>query len=205
MQFGCGTTNPASFDNYDSSLNLYLQRHWVTKLFTRSKVVYPHGVVYGDIVRGLPYEPQSLKGIYSSHVIEHLAYNDCRRAIVNSFGYLEDGGIFRCVLPNLEAQVGDYLKLKSTGDVDAANKFMRYTFLGYENRPGNLRSLVRWYLATDMHLWMWDAESLMAELKAAGFSKVYRSGFNQSVDPVFNEAEHPGRFEWEALCIEAVK
>lgn len=204
LQFGCGSSNPESFLNYDSSFNLYLQRSFF-RFFWSHKVKYPDDVMFGDVVKGLPVAPGSIKGIYSSHVLEHLSYSDCQKAIKNSFTYLEKGGIFRCVLPNLEAQIQSYLSMKQRNDKDAANKFMRFTFLGYEDRPNTLRSLMRWYLATDRHFWMWDYDSLSTELLKAGFTSVKRSAYNMSADPVFNTAEDPSRFEFDALCIEAVK
>jgi predicted SAM-dependent methyltransferase len=204
LQFGCGSSNPESFINYDSSFNLYIQRS-IFRFFWHHKVKYPDDVLFGDVVKGLPVTPNSMKGIYSSHVIEHLSYNDCRRALRNCFSYLEKGGIFRCVLPNIEAQIKVYLMQKEASDKQAANKFMRYTFLGYEERPSSIRALISWYLATDKHFWMWDYDSLSTELLEAGFSSVKRSSFNMSADPVFNTAEDPSRFEFSALCLEAIK
>ena len=204
LQFGCGSSNPEAFINYDSSFNLYIQRS-IFRFLWRHKVVYPSNVIFGDVVKGLPIAPGSMKGIYSSHVLEHLSYNDCRKALRNCFSYLEAGGIFRCVLPNLEAEISSYLRMKQNGDKNAASKFMRFTFLGYEDRPSSLRQLLRWHLATDRHFWMWDYDSLSTELLEAGFSSAKKSSYNMSADPVFNSAEDPSRFEFDALCIEAVK
>lgn len=204
LQFGCGSSNPEGFLNFDSSFNLYLQRS-IFRFVWRHKVVYPANVIFGDIVKGLPVAPGSMKGVYSSHVIEHLSLNDCRIALRNSYSYLEKGGIFRCVLPNLEAEVNSYLRMKQNNDKEAASKFMRFTFLGYEDRPRSWRSLIRWHLATDRHFWMWDYDSLSSEILKAGFSEVKRSSYNKSADPFFNSAEDPSRFDFDALCIEAVK
>lgn len=204
VQFGCGLSNPSSFLNFDSSPNLYLQRHWLLKLFWRHSVIYPENIQYGDIIKGLPIAPNSLKGIYSSHVLEHLSYNDCRKAIQNSFLYLKSGGIFRCVLPDLEQLLKKYQQEKHDGDSNAASRFMEYTFLGYKNRPQTIKELIKWKYTYDNHFWMWDHDSLADELLKTGFKQVTRSEYGKSADPIFNDAEDPSRFT-RSVCLEAIK
>jgi predicted SAM-dependent methyltransferase len=204
MQFGCGLSNPDTFQNFDSSLNLYFQRNLIFKWFWGRKPTYPENIRFGDIVKGLPIENNSLKGIYSSHVLEHLSYHDCKRALQNSYLYLSPGGIFRCVLPNLELLVKAYLDEKAKGNTKAANNFMEYSFYGYKARPNSLISLLKWHLTADYHFWGWDNESLAAELSEVGFRKVTKSNFGQSRDPVFNTVENLARFQ-DSIVLEAVK
>lgn len=204
IQFGCGMSAPNDFKNFDSSINLYLQRNYFTKLFWRHTVVYPKTVEFGDIVKGLPISSNTVTGIYSSHVLEHLSYNDCIKALGNCYQYLKPGGILRCVLPDLSLEVKAYLAEKEAGVLNASSKFMEYSFLGYKDKPSTVWSLIRWYFSTHQHLWMWDYESLSEELSKIGFSNVYISTFGQSIDSTFNQAEDPSRFE-STLVIEAVK
>jgi len=204
VQFGCGLSNPTSFINFDSSPNLYFQRHSLFKLFWRHRVTYPEGIQFGDIIEGLPIEHNSLQGIYSSHVLEHLSYNNCIKALRNSFLYLKPGGVFRCVLPDLEQLVKAYLQERGEDNVNAASRFMEYTFLGYKHRPQTILELIRWKYTYDTHFWMWDHESLTGELLKVGFKSVVKSGYGKSVDPTFNEAEDKSRF-LSSLCLEAIK
>jgi hypothetical protein len=205
-QFGCGLSSPPGFINYDSSATLRLQRNVLIGSVARRmiKPLFPSPIVYGDIVRGLPIRENSLKGIYSSHVLEHLTYSECQIALKNSYCYLQADGIFRTVLPDFNKLISIYLQSKEKGDSEAASKLMRWTFLGYEQRPSGMLDLLKWSLSNSNHYWMWDYESLSAELERTGFKKIYRSAFGQSIDSAFNEAEDSSRFD-DALCIEAVK
>lgn len=206
IQFGSGLSAPSSFINFDSSPTLRLQRNFLVGWLARkiTQPIFPESTRYGDITRGLPVKPNSLKGVYCSHVLEHLALDDLRKALKASYLYLEPGGTFRCVLPDLYNVVSIYMRLKEKKDPEAANKLMRWTFLGYEHRPRTFIEILKWKLSGSHHFWMWDYEALASELEKVGFTKVQRSDFGLSTDPVFNEAEDKTRFE-DALCIEAVK
>jgi predicted SAM-dependent methyltransferase len=207
VNFGCGTFCPQEFTNYDGSFNLRMQRNLLLGTFARklSAVHFPANALYADIVKGLPVKENSLKGIFSSHVLEHLSLEEMRISLRNCYKYLQPGGIFRSVLPNLQEAIENYGREKSNGNKRAAYDFMNYTFLGYEKRPASVKDLVKWRLSGHHHFWMWDYESLEIELIDAGFSKVYRSKYNASEDPYFNYAESKGRFDYNALCFEAIK
>jgi len=45
---------------------------------------------------------ESCRGVYASHVLEHLALDEFHRAIENTMRILEKGGVFRLVVPDLE-------------------------------------------------------------------------------------------------------
>jgi ubiquinone/menaquinone biosynthesis C-methylase UbiE len=71
---------------------------------------FPKEVKYGDIVKGLPVADNSFRCVYASHVLEHLALHDFRKALRNTFNILEPGGVF-CELGDADdvmfAQVED--------------------------------------------------------------------------------------------------
>src|SRR4051812_43659884 len=104
VQYGCGLSAPESWRNFDASPTLRLQRLPVVgrRLHGGGLPLFPSNVEYGDIVRGLPVSPGSCRGVYCSHVLEHLALADFRTALRNTRAILRDGGIFRFVLPDLE-------------------------------------------------------------------------------------------------------
>ena len=72
-------------------------------------MTFPANVEYGDIVKGLPVPTGSCRGIYSSHVLEHLALNDLRKALRETHRLLAEGGTFRLVVPDLEHEARTYL------------------------------------------------------------------------------------------------
>lgn len=207
VNFGCGGACVDEFLNYDGSFNLRMQRNMLVGGLVKkmAAVKFPALAIYGDIIKGLPVKPGSLKGIYSSHVLEHLALDELRKSIRNCYAYLQPGGIFRSVLPNMEEAARSYLRDKEAGNKRAAYDFMHYTFLGYEHRPTSLKDIIKWRLSGHHHFWMWDYEALEVELLDAGFSKVTRSAYHQSADSYFNHVEVEARYDYNALCFEAVK
>ena len=195
IQYGCGTSCPNGWVNFDVSPTLRLQRlPLLGPLFRRGPVVFPAGVRYGDIVKGLPVADNSADGVYASHVLEHLALGDLRLALRNTVRMLKPGGTFRMVAPDLEARARKYLAMAGQGDVGASLWLMRSTCLGEEQRPRGLQGWARSLFGNSAHRWMWDAASLSEELRQAGFAAIRRCRFNDAGDPAFQSVEEPSRF-----------
>ena len=204
MQYGCGLCAPLSWRNFDVSPTLRLQKipivgEWMarTDRFPR----FPDNVEYGDIVEGLPVSPESCQAVYCSHVLEHLALDELRVALRNTFQYLAPGGTFRMVLPDLKQHVREYL---ASDDPQAAHRFMQNTRLGEEHRPRGLQAFLRQLFGNSAHRWMWDFPSLTYELERAGFSSIRRAEYGDASDPRFDDVEEKDRWE-NALGIECTK
>jgi predicted SAM-dependent methyltransferase len=193
IQYGCGYSSaPIGWRNFDASNTLRFERiPLIGRLYTKNEVRFPENVEYGDIVKGLPVASDSCKGIYCSHVLEHLSLNDFRIALSNTYKTLQSGGIFRLVLPDLEYSARQYLSDSST---DAAYTFMRETFLGIESRPRNLKGFILSWLGNSQHLWMWDYKAIAQELQNAGFIDVRNASFGDSLDTMFLGVENPDRW-----------
>lgn len=95
VQFGCGLSAPESWQNFDNSPTLRLQKLPLIGIFIKGKNIplFPKNVRYGDIVSGLPIKNGSCDVIYCSHVLEHLSLQDFRIAIKNTYNYLKPDGI----------------------------------------------------------------------------------------------------------------
>jgi hypothetical protein len=198
VHYGCGADAPTSWLNFDASPSVRLQRIPVLGWFVRSN--YPRHVRYGNIVKGLPLPPNSCRGIYCSHVLEHLSLDDCRRAMRNTFSYLVPGGTFRLTLPDLEQMARDYL---NSGDRRAAIHFIERTIMGRRQASrGIVRELRSALSASGRHLWNWDYNSLSAELEEIGFASVRRAEFNDGSDPRFKDVERKSRW---SLGVEGTK
>ena len=199
IQYGAGFCAPATWRNFDASPTLWFERLPVLgRLYTRNARRFPPNVEVGDIVRGLPVPPGSARAVYASHVIEHLALNDARAALRNTVALLVPGGMFRMVVPDLEALARRYL---SENSPTAAASFMRDSGLGKESRPRSLHGMVRDWLGNSAHLWMWDFKALASELADAGFIGVRRCVPGDSPEPRFVDVEDPERFA-DAVAIE---
>jgi hypothetical protein len=190
VQFGCGFHAPASWRNFDASPTLRFERlPLLGRAYIRNGRRFPANVEFGDILKGLPLSPASCVAIYASHVMEHLSLNDFQRAVAHCFELLESSGLFRLVVPDLEALANRYL---TSTDATAAKAFMEETSLGVASRTRGVRGLMKLWLGNSSHLWMWDFKSLQLELAASGFVDIQRCAFGDN--PVFTDVEQPERF-----------
>lgn len=82
VQYSCAWCAPAGWTNFDASPTLRFERlPIIGNLYTKNENRFPENVEYGDIVKGLPVPDDSCKGIYCSHVLEHLSLSDFRVAL----------------------------------------------------------------------------------------------------------------------------
>jgi len=206
VQYGCGLSAPDKWKNYDSSPTLKIQRMPLVGSLVKSRlnVVFPDAVMYGDIVTGLPEEANSCDGVYCSHILEHLSLDDFRKALKNTYVILKTGGIFRCVVPDLEVLARNYVNELDRNDNTASLKFIEGSLLGLKQRPRGFKSVVASVFGNSHHLWMWDSRSLSEELKAAGFRNVRPCKFNDSPDKMFSLVESEDRFHY-AVALECSK
>lgn len=206
VNYGCSLSAPIEWINFDVSPTLRIQRTPILGRILKKKlnIIFPDNVLYGDIIKGLPIEDNSCDGLYCSHTLEHLSLKDFRKAIINSYKVLKYGGIFRCVVPNLEYEVRSYLNELDNGNKMASIKFLNNTMLGVKERPRGMFGLITTFLGNSNHLWMWDHSSLVEELKNVGFSNIRICKLNDCEDPMFQFVEEIGRFE-NAVAIESRK
>ncbi|MBE9175009.1 methyltransferase domain-containing protein [Synechocystis salina LEGE 06155] len=192
VQYGCGWSAPENWRNFDASPTLRFERlPIIGDLYTKNSKRFPSNVEFGDIVHGLPVPNNACKGIYCSHILEHLSLNDFRTALKNTHNILSPGGYFRLVLPDLEHLTKEYLKDSSDG---ASLIFLRATSLGRETKSRNLKEFILDWFGNSYHLWMWDFKSIAQELKNAGFIEIRRAQHGDCVDPMFKDVEELGRW-----------
>lgn len=208
VHYGGGLCAPQTWKNFDASPTLRLQElPLVGRAFSSSALkrrgiaVFPANVVYGDIIKGLPISPDSCHAIYCSHVLEHLALDDFRRAIKNTYSYLRKAGTFRFVLPDLKQIARDYV---ASSQPDAAHLFMESTCLGKKSRSRDFEGLLRTWLGSGSHLWMWDYEAIKLEMEQVGFLRTRRADFGDSREVRFKDVEEFERWD-KSLGVEAQK
>lgn len=193
VQYGCAWCAPPTWTNFDNSPTLRFERLLIIgRFYTKNARRFPENVRYGDIVRGLPIAKGSCRGVYCSHVLEHLALDDFDVALKNTYSYLKPGGVFRFVLPDLEQLARTYL---DDQDSEAALRFMQDTYLGTKHRARGLRELLVHSVGNSAHLWLWDEKSMAKKLAEQGFKDIRRASFGDAEDHRFNDVEDKGRFE----------
>lgn len=77
-------------------------------------------VLVVDINKGLPFPSRSVDVCYSSHVLEHLDRDGACKLLAECFRVLNDDGIIRLVLPDLEALAREYIR--AFEDVSSGNR-----------------------------------------------------------------------------------
>lgn len=208
VHYGCGLSAPTEWINFDVSPSLRIQRTPVIGSLLKNKlnVTFPENVKYGDIIKGLPgINENSCDGVYCSHVLEHLSLDDFRLALTNTYNILKPGGIFRCVVPDLEVAARDYIRNLEDGDSLASIKFIgNYMLMGTEHRPKTIKGVINAAFSNAHHLWMWDSQSMALELKKTGFRNVRKCTYNDSKDAMFELVESEERFE-NAVAYECTK
>lgn len=203
VQFGCGWCAPEGWVNFDASYTLVFERLPILgKLYTKNSQRFPDPVRYGNIVKGLPLPAECAKGVYASHVLEHLAYDDCIRALQNTYRLLRPGGIFRLIVPDLESAGQQYVDSLKGRSPEANEVFMEVTSLGRKVSPRGIGAWIYSLFNSSRHLWMWDYPAMARALEEQRFRDIRRCTFNDSEDPMFAGVEDRLRFEG-ALAIEA--
>ena len=193
VQYGCGLCAPAGWRNFDASPTLLFERIPILgSMYTRNASRFPDNVERGDIVKGLPVADDSCKAIYCSHVLEHLALEDFRLALRNTFRLLRRGGSFRLVVPDLARAIDTYIADESA---NAAIVLLKGTLLGAEKRRRGIKGIVYASLGNSRHLWMWDYKGIARELQVAGFVNVRRAQFGDASDEMFHQVEDRGRWD----------
>jgi len=202
VQFGCGFCAPMNWVNFDASLTLRFERlPIIGRLYTKNSTRFPSNVHYGDVVKGLSLPDRAASVVYSSHVLEHLALDECRAALTETYRILKPGGIFRFVIPDFDYCIQKYNEASSP---DRLYTFMKSTSLGCEKARTSLKVFFASWLGKSDHKWMWTYDALKVELEKAGFCEVRRATFGDSAFRVFSDVEQEERWT-NCLGIECIK
>ena len=99
------------------------------------------------------FENEKVELIYCSHVLEHLSRNEYMTVLKNWYSVLNDGGVLRLAVPDIEAVIEHYQTYK---DLEILRGFL----WGGQTYKENY------------HYCGWDFQTLKRDLLMAGFSDV---------------------------------
>jgi SAM-dependent methyltransferase len=142
--------------------------------------------VFWDLRYPLPVPDGTFDAIFHEHVLEHLSLTDGFALTVECRRVLRPGGVLRVVVPDAGSAVTGYCK----DDASSAAQW-----------PTRMLSLQELFYGYG-HVSMFDAETLVAFLGAAGFSDVEQRKFGDSLIEPCPDAD--GR-RHESLYVEALK
>ena len=224
VNLGCGLRTPSGWINVDGSWNARLAKHPLLrrtlaslKLLPAEKMSIPWSasILVHDIRKSLPFSNDSVGAIYASHVLEHLYREEGQHLVQESFRVLAAGGVLRIVVPDLEAIVREYMGERpfgplageverlSAGDRLNQRLLMRYPTPVY---PFVLHRVYTSWKDLHSHKWMYDAESLAAVVREAGFGEVSRREYRDSAITGIEEVEEASRvLNGAGVCVEGLK
>ena len=130
-----------------------------------------------DMGARLPFLAGSVQYLFSEHVIEHVDPAVVARFLREAHRVLAPGGVIRTLTPDPEGLAREYVARS-----DAARALLeRGAAVGYRSRyPIDVLNTVFY---ENGHCHLWDEESLIAELHAAGFQRVTRQQYGVSSHP----------------------
>ena len=129
-----------------------------------------------DLKRGIPLPNNSVDKIYSSHLLEHIPYEQLIILLKKCRSVLKVGGEFSVCVPNFRFYIDSYKEGKmfkeretwwQQGLVDTGSAIDQLNYIAYMK---------------DEHKYMFDEENLVNTLKKAGFSDVKLRAFGESLD-----------------------
>jgi predicted SAM-dependent methyltransferase len=119
--------------------------------------------IWLDVTRGLPFGDNSVLGVYSSHLLEHLSVPDVRRLLTQCHRVLKPGGALRLVVPSLEYAIQAYIQDKPALLPDWPDE--------YKSIGGRFNNFM---LCKNQHATLLDFTFIEELLKDAGFSRIHR-------------------------------
>ena len=135
----------------------------------------PNCDIYWNLARGLPFPSASVDRIYSSHLLEHLTFDQGEALLLECKRVLKPGGEISVCVPNAQLFVQAYL-----GSVNLPRHMFGGTDAYFETTAIDSLNYVA-YMG-EHHKYMFDQENLNHRLDAAGFHSVGTRSFDGSVD-----------------------
>jgi ubiquinone/menaquinone biosynthesis C-methylase UbiE len=224
LHLGCGLTTPEGWLNVDGSWNAWFAKHpsllallMALRIVPRSvgEIPWSRNVFIHDLAKPLPFPSGTFRAVYSSHTFEHLYLEETQRLLGDCYRVLAPGGVARIVVPDLKAQVQDYLGQRSVSWPDepfvprtAADRLNRNLCISPPARRGGSLPYRLYQSLTDRnsHKWMFDADSLAYHMRQAGFQDVGERQYLDSRIADIGDVEQSGRLlEGQGVAVEGVK
>jgi predicted SAM-dependent methyltransferase len=225
LNIGCGNSpTPEDWVNIDSSFNAKLAtRPKLRKFLYRIGIIpkrlyelpWPTNITIIDVRKPLPFRDDSVKYIYTSHLLEHLYKEDAENLLKECYRILQIGGVIRIIVPDLLSKVSEYNK--RTEEIANYKGLQEYTppadmfleGLGMFEKAGEyvpfwIRLIRKIQSDKNIHKWMYDLNSLSRRLEKIGFADIRRKEYGESLIVDVRLLDNRDRFE-RCICVEASK
>jgi SAM-dependent methyltransferase len=204
LHLGCGSRN------FKDWLNVDILQSPSAYLFSKPKVLPL------DIRKPLPFLNDSFDFVYSEHVHEHLTYKDGVNLVSEVKRVLKPGGTFRLSIPNVNLFLGLFNRILGEEEGLVFEKACEVMGVNFRSEPKAPISLLNELIRDKGHKYIYDYDTIYAQLIKSGFSVVTRKVPGHSDIHILNNLESNlfGRKNdplllkfalWHTLTLEAVK
>ena len=191
VNIGCGQTPIEGWKNYDNSISIRLAKLpaliWILKrmgVLEKSQLEFisfaiKSIIVYANATRRIPEPDHSVEVLYSSHMLEHLYYEEAMLFLREIRRVLIHSGIIRIVVPDIRRIVNNYIKNCDADFLIEATSLIR-------KKSKTFIDKVKYLIIGDRgHKWMYDGKSLCHLLSSAGFNnpQIMKEGTTNIQDP----------------------
>ena len=138
--------------------------------------------LYWDLRDGVPFDDNSVDAVYSSHLFEHLTFDEGQALMAEAKRVLKPGGIFSVVVPNARLYIEGYL-----GQREIPSEFYGWAPAFNNTTAIDAVNYVA-YMAGE-HKYLFDQENLLFRLELAGFTDVRSRNFDSTLDMIERDYE----------------
>jgi len=157
---------------------------------------------YMDGTKPWPFEDGALSHVYADNMIEHVPLAGARVFIAEAHRCLRPGGVIRLVTPDVRTHVDLYLQGASSVSGALADEY-RSLGVVIEHPIDMIRTPIGEF---GHHAgYVYDFETLDAELRRAGFSPAKRCNLQESDDPMLRNLEERSAHGSLQMVVEAVR
>jgi len=143
-------------------------------------------ILYLDATKPYPFPDSSFQFVFAEHMIEHVPREGARVMLNEARRVLRPGGVLRLTTPDL-----DFLLKLREAPGETGRRYMEWIagrFLGdpaLAKPPFVINNAFRAW----GHQFLYDAETLEADLRSAGFSRIERVGYGESAHEMLQGIE----------------
>ena len=131
--------------------------------------------LFWDLRKGIPFPDESVSAIYSSHLFEHLSYQEGQGVLRESMRVLRPGGTFSICVPNARIYIESYLGIRALPET-------YFSWRPAFNETTAIDAVNYTAYMDGEHKYMFDPENLLHILSRAGFVDVHERAMDPHLD-----------------------
>ena len=132
--------------------------------------------IHRDLRLGIPLKNDTVSAIYSSHMLEHIPYQQLIPFLKECLRVLKTGGQISVCVPNARNYIDAYIDKRN---FNLSDSFYQPAVVDTDSFIDQVNYIA--YMAGE-HCYMFDEENLVNTLRKAGFNSVFLRTFDESID-----------------------